>query len=315
MNMSNTFWSQLRVLVTGGRGFLGSHLCRRLVDCGAEVHATSRVERAQHDLELRWRQADLADIGVARRLVSEVRPDIVYHLAGSVTAVPGKEFVLPTFHSLLASTVNLLVAATERGCRRVILCGSLNEPQAQHGEVTPSSPYAAAKWAASGYGRMFQALYGTPTVILRTYMTYGPGQDTRKLIPSVIGSLLDGVSPRLSSGEWSADWIYVDDVIEGFLSAAHRPNIEGSTLDLGSGQLRTVRSIVEQIVTTMRSSIQPQLGVLPDRPFAPQCVANTEESLAKLGWHASTTFEAGLHRTVEWYRANSKAVNTQRESS
>jgi UDP-glucose 4-epimerase len=309
MNMSNAFWPQQKVLVTGGSGFLGSHLCRRLVECGAEVHATSRVERAQGEQGPRWRQADLADIGVARRLLSEVQPDIVYHLAGSVTAVPGEEFVLPTFHSLLTSTVNLLAAVTEIGCRRLILCGSLNEPQAQRGEVIPSSPYAAAKWAASGYGRMFQALYGTPTVILRTYMTYGPGQDRKKLIPATIGSLLKGVPPQLASGLWQADWIYVDDVIEGFLAAAQRPNLEGWTLDLGSGQLRTVRSIVEQIVTTMRSSVQPQLGVLPDRPFAPQCVANTEESLEKLGWQASTTFETGLLRTVEWYSARENGIN------
>ena len=302
--MSNTFWSQQRVLVTGGSGFLGSHLCRRLVECGAEVHATSRVERVQRDSEPRWRQADLADIDVARRLVSEVRPDIVYHLAGSVTAVSGKEFVLPTFHSLLTSTVNLLAAVTEIGCRRVILCGSLNEPQTQQGEVTPSSPYAAAKWAASGYGRMFQVLYGTPTVILRTFMTYGPGQDVRKLIPSVIVSLLNAVPPQLSSGQWRADWIYVDDVIEGFLAAAYRSNIEGSTLDLGSGQLRTVRAIVEQVVTTMRSSVQPEWGALADRPFAPNCVANTKESHEKLGWQAATSFETGLRQTVEWYCSN-----------
>lgn len=308
--MSMTFWSKQKVLVTGGSGFLGAHLCRRLVESGAEVHATSRVERDQRERELRWHQADLADIGAARRILSHINPDIIYHLAGSVTAVPGKEFVLPTFHSLLTSTVNLLAAVTEIGCRRVILCGSLNEPQAQQGEVTPSSPYAAAKWAASGYGRMFQALYGTPTVILRTYMTYGPRQDARKLIPSVIVSLLSGVPPQLSSGQWRADWIYVDDVIEGFLAAAHRPNIEGSTLDLGSGQLRSVRSIVEQLVTTMRPSVQPLLGALPDRSFPPQCVANTKESREKLGWHASTTLEAGLRHTVEWYRAHSQTANT-----
>ena len=308
MNMSNTFWSQQRVLVTGGSGFLGSHLCRRLVDCGAEVHATSRVERAQCDSEPRWRQADLADIGVARRLVSEIRPDIVYHLAGSVTAVPGKEFVLPTFHSLLTSTVNLLAAVTEFGCRRLILCGSFMEPDASQGAVTPSSPYAAAKWAASGYGRMFQALYGTPTVILRTYMTYGPGQDSKKLIPGTIGSLLQGVPPQLSSGLWQADWIYVDDVLEGFLAAAHTPGLEGRTLELGSGTCVSVRTIVEELVTIMQPSVQPVFGALPDRPLEPVRVASTAESAQKLGWRPSTSLNAGLRRTVEWYRARENGI-------
>ena len=309
MNMSNTFWPQQRVLVTGGSGFLGSHLCRRLVDCGAEVHATSRVERAQCDSEPRWRQADLADIGVARRLVSEVRPDIVYHLAGSVTAVPGKEFVLPTFHSLLTSTVNLLAAVAELGCRRLILCGSFMEPDASQWVVTPSSPYAAAKWAASGYGRMFQALYGTPTVILRTYMTYGPGQDSKKLIPATIGSLLRGAPPQLSSGLWQADWIYVDDVLEGFLAAAHTPGLEGCTLELGSGTLVSVRAIVEELVAIMRPSAQPVFGALPDRPLEPVRAASTAESAQRLGWRPSTSLNTGLRRTVEWYSGRGNGIN------
>ncbi|MBK5281658.1 MAG: NAD-dependent epimerase/dehydratase family protein, partial [Nitrospiraceae bacterium] len=292
--MSTTFWPKQKVLVTGGSGFLGTHLCRRLVECGAEVHATSRVERDQRELGPRWWQADVVDIGATRRLLSEVQPDIIYHLAGSVTAVPDKEFVLPTFHSLLTSTVNLLAAVTDIGCRRLILCGSLDEPQAPQGEVTPSSPYAAAKWAASGYGRMFQALYGTPVVVLRTFMTYGPYQDTGKLIPSVILSFQEGRSPKLSSGRWQADWIYVDDVIEGFLAAAQRPDVEGCTLDLGSGTLISVRAIVEQLVAIMRPSIQPLFGVLPDSPLKPQCVANIVESEGKLDWHPETSLSAGL---------------------
>jgi UDP-glucose 4-epimerase len=309
MNMSNTFWSQQKVLVTGGSGFLGTHLCRRLVESGAEVYATSRVERAQCDAEPCWRQADLADIGVARRLVSEVRPDIVYHLAGSVTAVPGKEFVLPTFHSLLTSTVNLLAAVTEIGCRRLILCGSFMEPDASQGVVTPSSPYAAAKWAASGYGRMFQALYGTPTVILRTYMTYGPGQDSKKLIPATIGSLLRGAPPQLSSGLWQGDWIYVDDVLEGFLAAAHTPGLEGCTLELGSGTLVSVRAIVEELVAIMRPSAQPVFGALPDRPLEPVRAASTAESAQRLGWRPSTSLNTGLRRTVEWYSGRGNGIN------
>ena len=309
MNMSNTFWPQQRVLVTGGSGFLGTHLCRRLVESRAEVHATSRVERDQRERELRWHQADLADIGAARRILSEIQPDIIYHLAGSVTAVPGKEFVLPTFHSLLTSTVNLLAAVTEIGCRRLILCGSFMEPDASQGVVTPSSPYAAAKWAASGYGRMFQALYGTPTVILRTYMTYGPGQDSKKLIPATIGSLLRGAAPQLSSGLWQADWIYVDDVLEGFLAAAHTPGLEGCTLELGTGTLVSVRAIVEELVAIMHPSAQPVFGALPDRPLEPVRAASTAESAQRLGWRPSTSLNTGLRRTVEWYSGRGNGIN------
>ena len=140
-------------------------------------------------------------------------------------------------------------------------------------------------------------------------MTYGPAQDSRKLIPSIILSLLEGDAPQLSSGQWQADWIYVDDVTEGFLAAAERPNINGCTLDLGSGTLISVRAIVEQLVAMMNSSVQPLFGAFPDRPLEPLRVANIAESQAKLGWRAMTPLEVGLLRTVEWYRARCKTVN------
>ena len=162
-------------------------------------------------------------------------PEVIYHLAGSVGASPDRQLVLPTFHSLLLSTINLLSVATELGCRRIILAGSLTEPRPQDAVPVPSSPYAAAKWAAGGYGQMFHALYETPIVVLIPFMTFGPGQDQTKLIPSVILSALRGESPQLASGRWEADWVYVDDVIEGFLTAAHAPDIDGRTIDLGSG--------------------------------------------------------------------------------
>ena len=114
--MSTTFWSQQKVLVTGGSGFLGSHLCRRLVEFGAEVHATSRATKTQQESEIRWWQTDLADMPATRDLLATVKPDVIYHLAGSVSASPARELVPLTFHSLLVSTVNLLTAVTEIGC-------------------------------------------------------------------------------------------------------------------------------------------------------------------------------------------------------
>src|SRR5262245_25418968 len=212
-----------KILITGGSGFLGSHLCRRLRELGAEVHATSRLDRIG-DGSIWWK-SDMADLSAARRLLAAVKPDIVYHLAGSVGAGPDFNLVVPAYHSLLTSTVNLLVAATEIGCRRVVLTGSLTEPVPDRANPTPASPYAAAKWAASGYGRMFHSLFQTPVVILRPFMVYGPAQAPSKLIPSVIRSLLDGISPRVSSGKQRADWIYVSDVIDGFVAAATTPGI------------------------------------------------------------------------------------------
>jgi nucleoside-diphosphate-sugar epimerase len=275
-------------------------LCARLLAGGAEVHATSRAPRVGRAKNVRWWLADLANDGEAQAILAQVRPEVVYHLAGHVSASPRAELVLPTFQSLLASTVNLLSAALEAGVRRVVVTGSLTEPDA--GDATPGSPYAAAKWASSAYARMFHQLYGSPVVILRPFMTYGPGQQGEKIIPHTILSLLSGESPRLASGRWPADWVYVDDVIEGFIQAAFALGIEGQTLDLGSGALVTTREVVEQLAQQIDAQIPLQFGALPDRPAQRERVADVEQSKRLLNWQAMTPLADGLAQTIAWYR-------------
>ena len=300
-------WADLKVLITGASGFLGSHLCRRLSELGAEVHATSRVMRTARVGKLCWWQSDLIEIEKVREIFSKSKPDVIYHLAGSVGATPNIELVLPTFHSLLTSTVNVLVGAAEVGCRRIILSGSLTEPRPHDVHPTPSSPYAAAKWAASGYGRMFHALYKMPTVIVTPFMTYGPCQDSHKLVPSVILSLLQKKAPKLSSGQWEADWIYIDDVIQGFLAAAVVPGIEGMTVDLGTGTKRSVREVVELIANLMDSPSKPVFGALADRPREPVRVADTIDTHRRLGWSAKTSLPDGLQQTIQFYTERASA--------
>ncbi len=234
-------------------------------------------------------------------MLGSVQPDLIFHLSGLVTAEPDRDLVLPTMTSLLVSTVNTLVAADDAGCPRVVLAGSLNEPRSDAEAPAPSSPYAAAKWAAGAYARMFHRLYGTPIVIARTFMTYGPKQDARKLVPHVILSLLRGEAPELSSGEWEADWIFVDDVVDGLIAAAQAHGVEGGSFDLGTGSTISNRSLVETIVNLIDAEIEPSFGAIRDRPPAPVRVANTEPARSALGWQARTALDEGLRRTISWY--------------
>ena len=294
-------WRGFRILVTGGGGFLGSHLCHHLRGLGAEVHATSRASRSMDKSGTTWWQSDLTSLEEVRRIITAVRPDTIYHLAGSVGASPDRNLVLPTFQSLLVTTINVLTIATDLRSRRVILAGSLTEPR--HSDPTPSSPYAAAKWAASGYARMFHALYGTPIVVLTPYMTYGPGQHPDKLIPSVITRVLKREVPQLASGHWEADWVYVDDIARAFILAAQKPGIEGKSFHLGSGHTSSVRGIVELLMTLMGSGIKPAFGALPDRPIEPICVADTSQAKQELGWKSEISLKEGLRQTIDWYAA------------
>ena len=221
---------------------------------------------------------------------------------GSVGASPGIELVLPTFHSLLTSTVNVLIAATELGCGRVVLPASLTEPTLGQGDSIPQSPYAAAKWAAGGYARMFCELYSTPAVSLRPFMAYGPAQARNKIIPSTILSLLRGERPRLSSGKTRADWVYIADVIDAFMVAATAPKIIGKTIDLGTGHLVPIRDVVKSDRADHGAREEPLFGALPDRPGENEIAANTKVAADLLGWTATTSLESGLRQTVDWFR-------------
>jgi nucleoside-diphosphate-sugar epimerase len=150
---------------------------------------------------------------------------------------------------------------------------------------------------------MFHQLFQSPVVMPRIFMTYGPKQkDLQKLVPFVIGRLLRGEVPMLSSGRRRADWIYVDDVVEGLLRAAVVPGIEGCAFDLGSGSLVSVREIVEQIVEIVGGSVEPAFNKLPDRPFEQERAADTTFLWNKLGYQPQTALKQGLEATASWYR-------------
>ena len=288
------------VLVTGATGFLGAALCKLLKSSGAEVHGVSRTARTTQGVS-RWWQGSLGDISFVRRLFAELRPSHVFHLAGAVTGVRDLDVVVPTFVGNLAATVNLLTAAAEARCGRVVMAGSLEEPDDPH--EPPSSPYAASKLGEYQYARMFQSLYDLPVVVPRVFIAYGPGQDhPKKLIPHVVSSLLRGESPQLSSGTRPVDWVYVDDVAEGLVSAALAGDVT-QRVDIGSGTLVTVRAIVEKIAGMIApSSPKPLFGALPDRAMEQVRVADVATTTRLTGWAPRTPLEVGLRQTVDWLR-------------
>jgi UDP-glucose 4-epimerase len=268
------------------------------------VHAVYRSRRPADLGDQHWWQADLANLAEVRKIIGATRPEVIFHLASHVKGAPDLEHVIPTFQSNLQSTVNLLAAAAESNCRRVVLTGSLAEPDVENGETFPSAPYAAAKWASSGYARMFHALYKLPVLIARVFMVYGPGQrDLTKLIPYVTLSLLQGKAPEISSGQRLVDWIYVSDLVDGYLALAQSSDVDGATLDLGSGSLVPIREIVQQLNLLVGTNVRVEFGGLPDRPLEPTRVAKTAETFAKIGWKPQVSLREGLERTVDWYRA------------
>jgi nucleoside-diphosphate-sugar epimerase len=296
-----------RVLVTGASGFIGSHLVTALAAAGAEVLALSRYRRdtGGEPGRVRWRRCNLGAAAELHRLMAEERPEVVYHLASHVSGVRDPEAVLPTFTANLESTVHLLLAAQGLGpeLTRVVLAGSLEEPADEDPGAVPCSPYAAAKWAAAGYARMFHALYDLPVTVARLFMVYGPGQaDHAKLVPYVTLALLKGETPRLGSGTRPVDWVYVGDVVAALLAAATAPAAAGAAVDVGSGELHTVRQVVEVVRDLAAPGASLVFGTVADRPLERVRAAEVGATAELLGWRPRTSLAEGLEHTVAWYR-------------
>ncbi len=290
-----------RTLVTGGTGFIGARLCRRLVELGASVHVASRGRPP--DPGLPWVELDACDPDAVAETLAKVEPELVFHLAGRVTGGRELEHVAPTVRANLLSALNVMSAWQATGVRRIVLAGSMEAPRPGDAHP-PASPYAASKWAAEGYARMFRLLYGCPVVCLRVFMVYGPGrQDETKLVPYVIRSLLEGRIPKLSSGHRPVDWVYVDDVVDAFVLAAVADGVEGGVFDVGSGTPVPIRELVERLVAIVGSTAPPAFGAIPDRPFETTDVADLEPTAASLGWAPATGLDDGLRRTCEWFRS------------
>lgn len=290
-----------RILVTGATGFIGGHVVELLHQIGSEVHAVTRRAKStvSFDTPITWHHADLTDAVATAQAVGAARPDVIVHLAGLVKGARDADLLLPMFAANTASALYLLDAARRFGVGRVLLAGSLEEPD-EPGQLA-ASPYALSKAAAHLYGDYYRATTPVDVVSLQIFMVYGPAQlDEAKVIPYVIRSLQAGEAPSLSSGTRLVDWVYVGDVAEGIVracvgEAAERP------IPLGTGSLATVRDVVETLVELAGVQVEPRFGSVADRSREVEKVADIGTTRQLLGWVPAVDLREGLAATLTWY--------------
>jgi len=303
-----------RALVTGATGFIGSHLTRRLVAEGAHVSAFLRATSDRRSLadvldSVSVHEVDICDADAVSRASARIRPEIVFHLAAIGMSEP---FISPqvAMQVNVHGTLHLLEAAHQLGVQRFVHSGtayeygdaaSSNAPSKEG--LDPINIYAASKAAAWAFVRMYARTYGLPAVTMRLFAVYGPGQPPKTLVPSAVCAALEGRDFPMTPGEQMRDFVFVSDVVEGYLHAAIATGVQGASIDLGTGQAWTIREVVTRLFELAGSQARPLVGALPYRPGETMTqVADTRAARELLGWQATTSLEDGLRQTVEWYR-------------
>lgn len=330
----------MRILLTGGCGFIGSAVVRRLIRATGHsvvnvdkiTYAASEeaVEEARGHARYMLLRADIADAAAMRAAFATHQPDAVMHLAAETHVDRSIDGAGPFVHSNVVGTYTLLEATREYWSelpaeRRSSFrfhhistdevfgtLGAADRPFTETTPYDPRSPYAASKAAADHLVRAWRHTYGLPTMVSNTVNNYGPWQFPEKLIPLVTLNALEGKPlPVYGDGSNQRDWLYVDDHAEALVRIIEHGR-SGATYVIGARQPRSNLEVVRAICAAVDARVPDPAGprhrlinFVTDRPGHDfRYEIDPSRSEAALDWRAANDFEAGLGRTVDWYLAN-----------
>jgi len=307
-----------RVLVTGGAGFIGSHLVDRLIAEGCRVRviddlSTGHRQNLAHVIDrIEWMEADIADAEACRRAVQDVQ--FVLHQA-ALGSVPKSVDDPRSSHSTnLNGTFNLLLAAVEHKIRRFIYAGSSSvygdsevSPKHESLPTCPMSPYAVQKLTGELYCRAFSECYGLETITLRYFNVFGPRQDPTSryaaVIPAFASAVLRGESPLIyGDGGQSRDFTYIENVVEANVLAMRAEKTGGESVNVACGSELTVNELVAAVNRALGTHVIPRYEATRAGDVRRSC-ADIGLARQLLGYSPRVSFGDGLARTIEHYRA------------
>jgi dTDP-glucose 4,6-dehydratase len=316
----------MRILVTGGAGFIGSSFVRQaLKDSAVEITNVDKLTYAGNLENLasvsdhphyRFIKADICDLESLRRIFEEARPDAVVHFAAESHVDRSIFSPQPVFETNLRGTFNLLETMRARRVNRFIhvstdeVYGSLEAPlEADESfPLRPSSPYSAAKAGSDLLALGYHSTYKLPVIVTRASNNYGPYQFPEKLIPLMISNALeDKPLPVYGDGLQVRDWLHVEDHCRAILALLEKGR-DGEIYNIGGNRSLPNRTVVEKIleITGKPASL---MEYVTDRPGHDRRYALSSEKLHReTGWSPQTEFETGLAATVDWYRSNPEWV-------
>ncbi len=304
-------------LVTGGAGFIGSHIAAALVERGDRVRVLDNLStgfRANMESFIERVEFIEADVTDAKAMASAVDGvDCVFHEAALASVPASVERPLDSHSACATGTLTVLNAARQAGVRRVVYAASSaaygNQPNPAKRETdlpAPLSPYAAAKLAGEMYCQAFWETYGLETVAIRYFNVFGPRQDPHSqysaVIPLFITAMLNGRQPIIyGDGLQSRDFSYVANVVHANLLAADAPNVAGRTINAADGRSINLLKLLEVLNKLLKLDVKPR--------FEPPRLGDVRESLADISlarellkYEPQVDFETGLCRSVDYYR-------------
>ena len=310
-------------LVTGGAGFIGSHLVEELVRRGERVRvadnlSTGKRANLAHIPGVDLVEGDLADLAVARRACDGV--EYVLHQAAIPSVPRSVADPISSNRANIDATLNVLVAARDAGVRRVVYAGSSSAygdtptlPKHEEMPTAPLSPYALQKLVGEQYLQLFTSLYGLETVTIRYFNVFGPRQDPSSPYSGVISlftsALLDGRRPTIcGDGEQTRDFTYVANVVDGVLRAC-TADASGQVINVATGGRVSINELCRALCELLRVDIEPEY--VASRPGdVRDSQADIGRARRVLGYQPLVPFKDGLRRTIEWFRAERAAVSS-----
>lgn len=304
-------------LVTGGAGFIGSHIAEALVKRGQAVRVLDNLSTGRRSNMESFRdriefiEADLVDGHAVAKAVERV--DCIFHQAALASVPRSVDAPLDTHASCATGTVTLLDAARRAGVRRMVYAGSSSvygdqpsTPKRESDLPAPISPYGAAKLAAEYYCRAFTATYGFETVCVRYFNVFGPRQDPDSpysaVIPLFITAILAGQRPVIyGDGLQSRDFTYVANVVQANLLAADAPGVAGRTFNAATGRRIDLLTLLDLLNRLFGTDLRP-VHTDPRPGDIRESLADISQARAMLGYEPTIDFEEGLRRSIDYYR-------------
>src|SRR3989338_4063314 len=304
---------KLNVLVTGGNGFIGSHLVHELVDLGAKVSCLVkpgsdiwRISGVKNKVNLL--RYDICDRKL-KPVIKKINPDKVFHLAS--LAKPQRDITLTEemFRVNVNGTLNLMSILKDLNCEAIVNTGTCEEygdskaPFKESDLPRPVSPYSASKVSSTFYCQMLYGSFRMPIVTLRPFLRYGPKQSGGLFIPSLIMAVLEAKDFEMTKGGQTREFNYVSDIVDGFLRAGSTMRAVGKIINIGCGDDYRIKDIAKKIISIIGVPVKLKVGKLPYREGEVKRFYCSNTLARKiLGWRPKVGLDDGLRRTIEWYR-------------